>query len=382
VVSTVRAQTKSFALLVGLLGTVGCEVGEDGVAQPNLVIVDDDTASHLVIEPDRVAIPADLADALIGVQPGDVIVSSGDTPILRTVLATRFDAGELVLDTETAAITDALLEGRVQSKRDLFAEPPGSDPDAEADPAGLTISVDRLSLDFSGAMIVDEPDFKVRIDQGSVSFRPSVDIDLGVKWGKVEHFHAIVQGELAGALNVRVAANKKLDRSFSKTLWRSPPYRATQMVGPVPVVEVVRVSLVVSGDAHASGAGNFDLGTSRAGAILRAGASYDKGKWQPIATGDLAFDKRAPTLQGATRAGVALRLSVKVEVRFYDVAGPHLTLGAYGRTELQATAGTTPVWAARVGTDAYFGGSVEVLGKKLAKFERQLFDRGRTFGSP
>jgi hypothetical protein len=72
-------------------------------------------------------------------------------------------------------------------------------------------------------------------------------------------------------------------------------------------------------------------------------------------------------------------LSTRVDVKFYDVAGPHVVVAAYARTDLGASVPNGLEWVARAGVDAMFGGDVAVLGTTLAAYERSLFDLGKDF---
>lgn len=366
---------KSILLIVASLSvTLGCDVGQiEPIAQPNLLVLDEAVAARLTVEPNQLSIAMASAGALATASVGDVIVSNGPAPFLRKVVSVGFQAGQLALVTEPAALTDALLQGHAQSNRDLLSET------AAGEQGELIIPINRLALEFANTKLVDEAGIQVHLNRGTISFRPFVDIDLQIEDGSLSQFHAILQGDLEASIGLTVTSDRGFSRSFSKTLWQSPPYTATQMVGVVPVVEVVRVSVVLSGEAHASVNGRVDLGSAKAKASIEAGASYTDGRWRAIADPSITFETRGPSFELGAMAGASIRLSTRVDVKFYDIAGPHVIVGAYANTELRDSKSDGLSWTGRIAMDAAFGGNVTVLGKTLASYERALFDRGRSF---
>lgn len=350
----------------------GCELGDmTATAQPTLRVLDPAEESLVSVTPDGLYVDAD-ARVLEGLGLGDVIVSSGAEPFLRKVITIDTDGGIVALATEPGALTDAILDGEMHSSGDVFARPMESSSDE------LVIPIDRLSLDFNNTKLIDEGDIKVEIDRGTVRFRPSLDVDLQVADGWLSHFHAVVKGELSASMGLKVTAARSFDRSFSKTIWKSPKYRAVQMVGLVPVVEVVQVSLIATGNAHASVSGTVALGSASATANLEAGATYDQGSWSAVARPGITLDARGPSTEVGASANAAVTLTVRVDVRLYDVAGPYLTVGTYARAAVATATG----WTGRVGIEGAFGGNVSVFGTTLAAYDKSLFDVGRNFSAP
>jgi hypothetical protein len=365
-------------LLVPLICfAVGCTIGDDDAAsQLNVVVVDDEIATRVTVQPDLLSVAADAAGPLMLVQPGDVLVSQGADPFLRKVVSISNDAGQLALATEPGDLTDVLVDGHLESSRDLFNEPA-----VDEDTKAAVIPIGRLALNLAGKTILEESGVKVVIDRGSVTFRPVFDLDVKIAGGKISHFHALLHGDLTAAMGVKITASRNFSRSFSRTIWQSPPYRATQVIAGVPVVEVVRVSLVLSGEAHAGASGTVELGGATATASMLAGARYDAGDWTAVAAPSIALEKRGPSASASASAGASVRLAVRLDVRFYDIIGPHLTVGSYAKTEVKASTADGLSWFARLGVSGTFGGNITVLGKTLASYDRQLFDRGRTFGN-
>lgn len=362
-------------LFIAVLLSAGCGIGEitDGEAQPNVVVVDDAVAARLTVDADRVTVPAGEAGALASARVGDVLVSNGPTPFLRKIVAIDSQSAQLAFVTESAALTDAILRGQARSERDIFTEPV---------PAGyerLIIPVNNFGLDFTNNKVIDESGIQITLNRGTINFRPFVDIDLKIEDGELSHFHAIVRGELEASVGISINSTRSFRRGFSKTLWQSPPYTATQFIGTVPVVEVVRVSLVLTGEAHATAGGRVDLGHASAKATLEAGASYTDGRWRAVADPSITFDARGPSYELGASVGAQVRLSTRIDVKFYDVAGPYVVLGAYARTDLGASVPNGLDWVARAGVDAMFGGDVAVLGTTLAEYNRSLFDLAKEF---
>jgi len=276
----------------------------------------------------------------------------------------------LMLDTEPASLTDAVRDGSMHSSGDIFSRDvvPGSSDE-------IVIAVDQLKLDFNNTKLFEEAGVKVEIDRGSIRFRPSMDVDLQIADNWISHFHAIVSGELSASLGVKITASKSFDKTFSKTIWTSPAYTATQFIGIVPVVEVVRVSLVASGDAHAAVSGTVQLGSATATASMQAGASYDRERWSAISKPSITLDARGPAVESSVSASASVKLTVKLDVRVYDLAGPNISLGAYAKTEISSADG----WSSRAGLEGSFGGNVSAFGFTLADYNQKLFDVGKNF---
>ena len=85
--------------------------------------------------------------------------------------------------------------------------------------------------------------------KGSVSFHPSLDLAMKMRWAKITKFDLVASGAFDGELGVHLETDGAAQISYEKDLWESPSWTFVQMVGPVPVVEVVSVgvSLEVTG---------------------------------------------------------------------------------------------------------------------------------------
>lgn len=370
--------TYSMVLLAASLSmTIGCGVGtvSDAVPQPNLVILDEAVTARLIVQSNGLFVATAEAGPLSQVDAGDVILSNGPEPFLRKVVSINRSGGQLAVLTEPAALTDAILHGHVQSQRDLLSE---SGPQRPGQTAAI-IPVDKLALDFGGTKLIDVSGIKVNLNHGTVTFRPTLDVDVQIDDGSLTHFHALLSGDLEASVGLTITADRSFSRNFSTTIWQSPPYTVTQLIGVIPVVEVVTVSLVLSGDVHAGANGTIDLGAASAKASLDAGATYDNGEWSALASPSIDFDARGPSLAANVSAGASLRLTTRIDVKFYDVAGPHLIVGAYAKTDLSGSVANGVDWTGRVGMDGSFGGDLTVLGKNLATYNRALFDIGRDF---
>lgn len=348
----------------------GCELDGVGPAdQPAVRVLDLADEALVSVTPNNLSFDRN-ARVLDGLDVGDVIVSGGAQPFLRKVIAIGGGGDRLVVDTEPGSLTDAILDGSMHSGGDVFSRDmvPGAGDE-------IVIAIDQLKLDFNNTKLLEENGVKVEIDSGSIRFRPSLDVDLQIADNWISHFHAVVSGELSATLGVKITASKSFDRSFSKTIWTSPTYTATQFIGIVPVVEVVRVSLIASGEAHAAVSGTVQLGHATATARMEAGASYDREKWTSISKPTITLDAGGPSVATSASASASLKLTVKLDVRLYDLAGPNISLGAYAKTAISAADG----WSARAGIEGAFGGNVSVFGATLADYNQRLFDVGRNF---
>lgn len=362
-----RWRQSMWKLWMAIVTLAGCSGQIDpAVVNPHLRVIDQ---PGVQVAADTLRVDGAARAELDGVAAGDVLVSSLGTGFLRSVVGVSRDGDALVIATRPASLDDAVVQGSLHTRQDLLA--PGErveDRTVEVPP--LTVTFDELTL------LEDGDDAKVALN-GSVTLHPYLDVDLSVAHARVQSFELVLHGDLDAAADVDVTAGHELSQSFEKTVWTSSPTVVTEWIGPVPVVEVLTLSLVATGEAHAGVTGTVTLGGVQAHAQLAAGAQYDADAgWTPVADHSLTLDADAPSTDLLVHAGASVNLLARLDVKLYDLAGPYVDVGPYARVEV-ADDGDTLTRGGRVGVSADFGGDLSVMGHHVASYDAQLFDVGQ-----
>ncbi|MFE5592299.1 hypothetical protein [Streptomyces sp. NPDC056549] len=291
---------------------------------------------------------------------GDVIVAGigPKTPegLIRRVTATRRDnRGRLVVDTKPATLRDALPKGRIDvrdvrpdsprsgpagASRALFAPGAGNGSAAQVkkadDPGSGVESGSDGTFTISallrrGTLIDNKLDFEC---SAALTSNPLQQISLGGQQPRLGEFSA--DWDWSGVHKVRYAftlaesARIKVhmpasERNKCAFKFREPDPAVevaafTLLVGPVPVVIVMEVSMVASLEGTLKSDLSFDLGQQ---ATLTAGMEWKGGRKTPIASFENEFKlHKGPTfaLEGSAKAG--LRIGTKI----YGAAGPYLDI--------------------------------------------------------
>ena len=155
-------------------------------------------------------------------------------------------------------------------------------------------------------------------------------------------------------------------------LVESAPYYAVFWAGYVPVVVAVRARLLANWGLDVGG-DVFGEESVRAAGSLSAGREYANGGWRNISS--RSFSVRAdgqPTVVSHSLAGQVI-LTARLDVSFYEVAGPYIGLQAYTGVGHEGSA-AGQAWFTEVGLRGIAGAQVAVFGKALVGYESVLFD--------
>jgi hypothetical protein len=318
--------------------------------------------------PDQLVFPIAGNETLLERQPGDLLVGGNGTGFLRQVQAIVPQGDQLVVMTTPASLTDAIVQADYNSA--LL--------DDKSDLSGP--SFNGVYLGFDGTEIQAGGGADLTITRGKLDFHPSLDLALKIRDHAVSRFDLVASGELDADLAFHVDGHGQTEFRYVKDLWTSPPQTFVQMVGIVPVVEVVE--LVVSAEVNiGSDDGIFSLDVGASGHVsVDAGARYIAGTWYSANGHELTLDRSGPTFTGTSKVHVQVLLPVELHVQFYDLAGPYVSLEPKLEVDYVPGQGLSAGW----GIEGLFGGSVDLLGaghdERLLGFEGNLFDFVCDFG--
>lgn len=286
-----------------------------------------------------------------GVVPGAIGISSSGAGLIRGVAAVHDRGDRLVLDTVPASLEDAVIDGDVAGSLALS--------DGKEDTYGLG----RIAFDLRDREVLSNKYLAVNIAHASFTATPTIDLDLSMRDRSLEHFAAVLHGQLDATLDVEIAAQEGILHP-TIPLWKSPPQVFVQWVGLVPVVETATLSIGLRLDTTARGAAAVHL-RGEAHISLAGGVTYDAGEgFAPVATFDHSIS--TDTVSGTRLDDIDVRayLYTQVDVKFYGVAGPFIDAGPYIDTH------------GRAGVFAEVGGSIQAFGFDLPAMPRYtLFDR-------
>jgi hypothetical protein len=318
------------------LGTTGTT--EEALLADNAVSLGASDVAGAQVEGDAIVFTAP-TDAVLGLKPGATITAAGEeTAFLRTVTAVeKLDAtGAVRVHTQAAPLT-ALVK-RLAVHRHL--------------------ALPVLAADFSGKPLLGDAHANVACSSCSVSYAPSLDLDLAVAGGKVNGFRAAFDGDLVGRVAIAATADgtvpleKEIEVAHLTT-------RLVQMIGAVPIWEDVTVSVMLGVKGTAGPIASLETGVT-ATKRTSGGVAYDGAQWSTFGDGEVTFEAEPLTLQVDVGADLEAYVKPRVDVKLYSVAGPYLAADAH--VDLHAQICPPPAaWTATAGFGIDVGASLGFL---------------------
>jgi hypothetical protein len=361
-----------------LLLTLGCgaDGGGRGNATPNatvhqgVYVIDATPGVDVLVEPERLVF-TEAHDDVLEREAGDVLVCSNGGGFLRKVVSVHRDGANIVVGTIDATLGDAIADGSATGQSDLAHDAEGQ---WEIDGKYDGILPFDGKLEIGNTSVVFTPDAQVSIKDARFDFKPSVDLDLNVTNSELTYFRAIAEGTVEATMVVHVVTPSAATVNQKKILWRSAPKFLTQMIGPVPVVETVDLSIGVGTRLSTVQAVDFEAGGDLNGS-LRAGATFDRESgWQAVGDGSISIVPIpiSSNVESFALQGIEVYMYAEVNLRFYNLAGPYITIGPYVNTY-----DTGNEWEPAYGVRGTWGGKLQVMGLS-AGFQSELFDE-RTY---
>jgi hypothetical protein len=282
-----------------LMFVTACVVGDE----PQRFVIE---GEDVVVQPDALSVPIATHGELAEATAGDLVAGVQSGGYVRRIV----DVGRTSDHFELATVDIPLSE----------AVPDGATPNTKA--AG---GQQQLSLGFAldNHILYKDSQITVELAHGSLAFTPTLDFDLSISGAQLDHFLTATTGQLDGEVSINVTAPAGGTWNVAKTVWSNKSTHV-QMVGWVPVVEVIELKAGVGVDIGAEGA--VDLQASgKLSSSVRAGVEYEGGGWHGIGNADMA--REASLVDHASApATIALQPYVFAEiyVKMYGVAGPYV----------------------------------------------------------
>jgi len=307
--------------------------------------------------------------------------SANPQGFMRRALSLEQDGEYVIIHTAPASLEEVFTELDANGSIDIGAAPEGAGPPGKEAQGTQRIDVPTLPLiDLSGVELYRKGDDYVRLTSAYVRLDLGLDVGVQVSGLRLQETHVVVHGDVDTELQVEASifdtppsVGIPIQKEVLVAKYPLPP------LGPVPMTVALRISVgctLSGGGFHVSGGigttVHFSGGVeySRDGGVVPTGsASHDPYVVDP--RGELLESK-----QLTTRCSVDPR----IEVLFYDVAGPLVKAQAYGDFRFV----TSPAeLSLDVGVSASLGGTLRVFGFKVGDLSAKLFDeRARLWSAP
>lgn len=206
-------------------------------------------------------------NGVLPLAPGDIIVGTEGVGFLRRVtgvqkLSQKANGDELVVTTETASITDAVLDGTL-----VLAEPITFDK-SDFEKAGWKVEQKGLGYvtfqnwEQSGAAQVNV--------SGGISFDPVFTCELVIKGGAIERLTTKFEGFLDVSLGLDIPTTQALKYSVKESVLKKLGIRPLQhvargFIGYLPVVIVTQLDLIGAVDVEFKNSSTVNLGFQSSG---------------------------------------------------------------------------------------------------------------------
>jgi uncharacterized protein (TIGR02145 family) len=312
-------------------------------------------------------------DKHYGFTEGDIIISSVGQGLLREITNVESISGNIILKTEAASLSDAIVKGKLQYTADV------------SDPAMIR----RITYISDGVKLPD--DYK----SGGRGFTINIEEDLGTDWLSIEgeleigdftfsgyyDWHcggalctspvldtANVQFVLTETLKLTGTIGKSIEAELSQTIFEAEYPTIIVMIGTVPVSITPVLSLEAGVEVKAGS--SLSAGVEQ---TLEAtgGLTYNGSNWDPSFNLEKSFDPIGPDLSATLTAKVYIKPQLGLKI--YHVFCPNVSLEPYGL--LEADLLDDPWWYLYAGISADIGLEIDVLIAELLDINYNLFDQ-------
>ena len=325
----------------------------------------------------------DETEALAQVGSNDVLVCGIYDPMLpygmlRRVTSIDRSGGKVTLATEQAALTDAIQQGSFSREFTLTGDGAVMRRVADKDSAagGVRLAeAEGVVMAFNDVGLYDaDGDDATRSDRiwldGSMSFTPTIRIDVDILDFAFNTMEFEIDSDLHGSLSVTASREGTFDRTEKLDELVLPPFYA--WVGPVPLVVIPWVEL------HSGLSGTVTAGlttNTRPDVDIHVDLAYQGLAWVPTSeVGEVSAEFDVPEVREGARGDATVWVGPRVYVSFYQLlfSGFYTDLRGVVRAEVDCE--SDPWWTLSAGTETgaglfaggAFGGTLAEYGMPLA----------------
>ncbi len=320
----------------------------------------------------------DNAGALQGIEEGDVIVCgiTANTPygLLQKVKSVNRAGGQVVLNTVTASLEEAVWRGHLYQPVDLsaaclastrvlaegveFVPGSGSEGGDFSDAAHMELP---FTYNFNDVKLGTDPNFILLNGKVGLTFKGDFNVDIDVDWPSLDDLldggDILPNVDLKSVdfgftveetVDIRASASVTKDIEYEKEIVEHEFSPIDVQIGPVPVVLVPYLEVHAGVDGTVSAGVTF--GVTQKGSVY-AGAAYDSSGWTPQTDKSFTFEWTPPT--GSINADFKVYAGPQFGIKLYGVCGPYLNIEPYVR--LAVNTATPPLWKVYVGIEVDIG---------------------------
>ena len=311
------------------------------------------------------------------IEIGDIIIGTAFGGYIRRVTGLTEYPERLELKTEYATLADAIINGGMNTSINLTT---GTEVAKRSDnfdliSAAKGVSISDQGIDLSGLSLyvgnTEGVTVGVEIIDGSISFDPKVEYGFGMNSKGLDQFHSFVSGDLNYDYNLKVSANGKFGMIGLKNIAEFK-YNSIQMLGTIPVIEVITLRIDIGFVISATIDGTFLCGT-KAGYNFRVGARLKDGEWSETWTKDISFEEQPLSWPGRGETHIQSYIKPRVSVSFYSVTGPLIFIRPY--TNFNASVDNFPSWCWELNN-----GIVGTYSFQLHQFGYEITNYSKDFG--
>jgi hypothetical protein len=375
---------------------------EDTQASEDLLVTDDSLGRDVTVSDDALTVPRQGHEALLALPAGKLLVGrrggvKNPDGFLRRVSSVSTEGNKIVVHTDPAALSEAIVTGDLHETSSPALADPGSS-DMSLGPRDLGGLLGG-KIDISNAVVLDERDIggntagtsvsgvavsaHAQVTSGYIDFRPRVETDLRFAHRKLDHFRLSATADLDAKFEVDIDVKGEgtlttelshvVKTTKKKQLIKFPRMRLPpQFIGPVPVYEAIELSVILGCDFTIKGEVHARTGLAVSG-HFSAGADYGAAGWAKL--GNAPTFKVTPTFDAVTAGNleVSCALTPQIGVLFYDMVGPTLSVGPYVSAELDNTSGSLK-WGVYPGVRADLGAELSLFDRSVASTSISIFD--------
>ncbi len=324
------------------------------------------------------------------IQKGNIIIGSQGHGYLRKVESiTRKPNNLFEVETAPASLNEAVIKGELDTTISLTFENSGLQKSTNKGlvpvyefPPGVRLENGKIIIKdlelFSGE--TDNANVVVKIAKGEVAFTPDFDLNIKIDDGRLQRFRAVAKGtiEILCELDCKATAAFSYEKEIEIAKFQ---HVAIQMIGFVPVVEVITIGFNAGFNASAQIEGEFNAGF-KSTAEISAGAQYVSPDWNEIWKRNIKSEQPLEPQWGET-AETHLMGFVKpyINVELYSVAGPYIEIKPYLAFDGKITSVPSWSWQALWGIDGLLGFKIHILDYDLADYNTTFLSYQKTLAS-
>lgn len=312
------------------------------------------------------------------IETGDVFVGSEDGGYFRKALAVTFQDNQIIIETEDAALVEAILQGSFHIIDTLDWN--SANLSGDGDKQGKITGGDGVELlpngtiEFSNLPIFSDNYLNIFIAEGSLSFTPVIDIDGDIDFpGILREFHALATGTIDVYADFNAISSRDYSISHEITIpgaqYEFGPYFVS--ISGFPLWYSYELSIVAGFDYTSNAALETQHGF-RNYASLTVGARYENGDWEAVFDPTLELTAREVIWDQSENVTLKCYIKPTITMTFYSSIGPYLDASPY--LELDGVV-DYPQWQydLKAGLESSLGIRVRFLSFELVDFNTVLY---------